>query len=81
MSTFKETLKNNQLYLEDEKTIRLKKIQNQNKSDMIAIAQWNASQGELYPNSLILNQGPSVNEVLITQQKIIEMILSIEIRL
>jgi len=69
MSTFKETLKNNRLYLEDEKITRLKKIQNMNKNDMISIAQWNASQAELYPNSLLLNQGPSLNEVLITQQK------------
>ena len=69
MSTFKETLKNNRLYLEDEKLTRLKKIQNQNKSDMIAIAQWNASQAELYPNSLSLNQAPSLNEVLISQYK------------
>ena len=69
MSTFKETLKNQKIYLEDEKLTRLKKIQNQNKSDMIAIAQWNASQAELYPNSLSLNQAPSLNEVLISQYK------------
>ena len=36
---------------------------------MIAIAQWNASQAELYPNSLSLNQAPSLNEVLISQYK------------
>ena len=69
MSTFKETLKNQKIYLEDEKLTRLKKIQNQNKSDMISIAQWNASQSELYPNSLLLNQAPSLNEVLISQYK------------
>ena len=36
---------------------------------MISIAQWNASQAELYPNSLSLNQAPSLNEVLISQYK------------
>ena len=36
---------------------------------MIAIAQWNASQAELYPNSLSLNQAPSLEEVLISKYK------------
>ena len=69
MSTFKETLKNNQLNLEDEKITRLKKIQNQNKREMLSNALWNQSQSELYPNSLLLHQSPSVNEVLISQYK------------
>jgi len=68
MTTFKETLKNNQLYLEDEKANRLLKIKNQNKADEIAKAQWAESQSELYPNALMISSGPSLQEVLITQE-------------
>jgi hypothetical protein len=68
MTTFKETLKNQQLYLEDDKMTRLLKIKNQKKADEIAKSQWSESQRELYPNSLILSTGPSLQEVLITQE-------------
>jgi len=69
MATFKETLKNNQLYLEDEKNTRLLKIRNQNKDNEISRSQWTESQMDLYPNSLIINSGPSLKVVLINQQE------------
>lgn len=54
---------------QEERSVRLKKIQNQKKANMLSEAFWNVRQSELYPNAFLINTGiPTPQDVLLNQK-------------